>query len=167
MIKKERLDKLIVDRGLLDSREIAKRYIMANLVKVNGVTINKSGTKCNIDCKLTVERDSSRFVSRGGIKLEKALTVFNIEVNGKTIIDVGASTGGFTDCLLKHGAKKVYCVDVGYGQLDWTLRQDSRVINMEKTNIKYIHKDQFDCLFDLATADVSFISLEKVLPVLA
>jgi len=167
MIKKERLDKLIVDRGLLDSREIAKGYIMANLVKVNGVTINKSGMKCNIDCELTVKRDDSRFVSRGGIKLEKALTAFNIEVNGKTIIDVGASTGGFTDCLLKHGAKKVYCVDVGYGQLDWTLRQDSRVINMEKTNIRYSNKDQFDCLFDLATVDVSFISLEKVLPVLA
>ena len=166
MGKKERLDKLLVDKGLVDSREKAKRYIMANLVKVNGITVNKAGTRCEIDSQLYIKKDASRFVSRGGDKLEKALTEFGIDVNGKTIIDVGASTGGFTDCLLKYGAKKVYCVDVGYGQLDWALRKDERVVCIERTNIRYLDKDRFDFLFDLATVDVSFISLEKVFPVL-
>ena len=166
MVKKERLDKLLVDKGLIDSREKAKRYIMANLVKVNGITVNKAGTRCEIDSQLYIKKDASRFVSRGGDKLEKALTEFGIDVNGKTIIDVGASTGGFTDCLLKYGAKKVYCVDVGYGQLDWALRKDERVVCIERTNVRYLDKDRFDLLFDLATVDVSFISLEKVFPVL-
>lgn len=166
MGKKERLDKLLVDKGLVDSREKAKRYIMANLVKVNGITVNKAGTRCEIDSQLCIKKDASRFVSRGGDKLEKALTEFGIDVSGKTIIDVGASTGGFTDCLLKYGAKKVYCVDVGYGQLDWTLRKDERVVCIERTNIRYLDKDIFDFLFDLVTIDVSFISLEKVFPVL-
>ena len=166
MGQKERLDKLLVDKGLIDSREKAKRYIMANLVKVNGITVNKAGTRCEIDSQLYIKKDASRFVSRGGDKLEKALTEFGIDVNGKTIIDVGASTGGFTDCLLKYGAKKVYCVDVGYGQLDWALRKDERVVCIERTNIRYLDKDRFDFLFDLATVDVSFISLEKVFPVL-
>ena len=166
MEQKERLDKLLVDKGLVDSREKAKRYIMANLVKVNGITVNKAGTRCEIDSQLYIKKDASRFVSRGGDKLEKALTEFGIDVNGKTIIDVGASTGGFTDCLLKYGAKKVYCVDVGYGQLDWALRKDERVVCIERTNIRYLDKDRFDFLFDLATVDVSFISLEKVFPVL-
>ena len=166
MEQKERLDKLLVDKGLIDSREKAKRYIMANLVKVNGITVNKAGTRCEIDSQLYIKKDASRFVSRGGDKLEKALTEFGIDVNGKTIIDVGASTGGFTDCLLKYGAKKVYCVDVGYGQLDWALRKDERVVCIERTNIRYLDKDRFDFLFDLTTVDVSFISLEKVFPVL-
>ena len=166
MEQKERLDKLLVDKGLIDSREKAKRYIMANLVKVNGITVNKAGTRCEIDSQLYIKKDASRFVSRGGDKLEKALTEFGIDVSGKTIIDVGASTGGFTDCLLKYGAKKVYCVDVGYGQLDWALRKDERVVCIERTNIRYLDKDRFDFLFDLATVDVSFISLEKVFPVL-
>ena len=166
MEQKERLDKLLVDKGLIDSREKAKRYIMANLVKVNGITVNKAGTRCEIDSQLYIKKDASRFVSRGGDKLEKALTEFGIDVNGKTIIDVGASTGGFTDCLLKYGAKKVYCVDVGYGQLDWALRKDERVVCIERTNIRYLDKDRFDFLFDLATVDVSFISLEKVFPAL-
>ena len=166
MGQKERLDKLLVDKGLIDSREKAKRYIMANLVKVNGITVNKAGTRCEIDSQLYIKKDASRFVSRGGDKLEKALTEFGIDVNGKTIIDVGASTGGFTDCLLKYGAKKVYCVDVGYGQLDWALRKDERVVCIERTNIRYLDKDRFDFLFDLATVDVSFISLEKVFPAL-
>ena len=166
MVKKERLDKLLVDKGLIDSREKAKRYIMANLVKVNGIIVNKAGARCSTDSQLYIEKDASRFVSRGGDKLEKALTKFSIDVNGKTIIDVGASTGGFTDCLLKYGAKKVYCVDVGYGQLDWTLRKDERVVCIERTNIRYLDKGRFDFLFDLATIDVSFISLEKVFPVL-
>ena len=166
MVKKERLDKLLIDKGLIDSREKAKRYIMANLVKVNGIIINKAGTRCSIDSQLYIEKEAPRFVSRGGEKLEKALTEFGIDVSGKTIIDVGASTGGFTDCLLKYGAKKVYCVDVGYGQLDWTLRKDERVVCIERTNIRYFDKDRFDFLFDLATIDVSFISLGKVFPVL-
>ena len=167
MVKKERLDKLLVDKGLIESREKAKRYIMANLVKVDGLTVIKAGTRCDIDSKLTVESLTTRYVSRGGNKLKKALTEFNIGVTGKIVIDIGASTGGFTDCLLQHGAQKVYCIDVGYGQLDWTLRQDPRVVNIEKTNIRYISKESFNFLFDLATVDVSFISLEKVFPVLA
>ncbi len=166
MVKKERLDKLLVDKGLVESREKAKRYIMANLIKVNGVIINKAGTRCAIDSQLYVEPEACRFVSRGGNKLEKALKEFHIEVKDKIIIDVGASTGGFTDCLLQYGAQKVYCVDVGYGQLAWNLRQDSRIVNLERTNIRYLTKEQFNFLFDLATVDVSFISLTKVFPVL-
>lgn len=166
MDRKERLDKLLVNRGLVDSREKAKGYIMANLVKVDGIIINKAGAKCAVDSQLQIEQAEYRFVSRGGIKLEKALKEFHIGVKDKIIIDVGASTGGFTDCLLQYGAKKVYCVDVGYGQLSWNLRHDSRVINMERTNIRYLKRENFDILFDLATVDVSFISLEKVFPVL-
>ena len=167
MVKKERLDKLLVEKGLIDSREKAKRYIMANQVKVNGIIVNKAGTRCEVTSQLSIELPSCRYVSRGGDKLEKALNKFNVDVEGKIVIDIGASTGGFTDCLLQYGAKKVYCVDVGYGQLDWSLRTDNRVINLEKTNIRYINKDNFDFLFDLATIDVSFISLEKIFPVLA
>jgi 23S rRNA (cytidine1920-2'-O)/16S rRNA (cytidine1409-2'-O)-methyltransferase len=164
MIEKERLDKLLVDRKLIESREKARRFIMANLVMVNGKKINKAGTRCNIDSELLIEEVVDRFVSRGGNKLDKALKEFDVEVKDCIVIDIGASTGGFTDCLLQHGAKKVYCVDVGYGQLDWTLRNDKRIVNMEKTNIRYLDKEQFDIQFDLATIDVSFISLEKVLP---
>jgi 23S rRNA (cytidine1920-2'-O)/16S rRNA (cytidine1409-2'-O)-methyltransferase len=167
MLKKERLDKLLVDKKLIESREKAKGYIMANLVRVDGKIVNKAGTRCEVDSELTVEKVGNHYVSRGGNKLEKALSEFNIEVKGNTVIDVGASTGGFTDCLLKHGAKKVYCVDVGYGQLDWNLRHDKRVINLEKTNIRYLNKERFEFQFDLATVDVSFISLEKVFPVLS
>jgi len=166
MIKKERLDKLLVDKKIIESREKAKRYIMANKVLVNGEKINKVGTRCNIDSELIIEKDDNQYISRGGLKLEKALKEFNLSVKDMTGIDVGASTGGFTDCLLKYGAKKVYCIDVGYGQLDWTLRYDKRIVNMEKTNIRYLDENQFDFKFDLATVDVSFISLEKVLPVL-
>jgi len=166
MIKKERLDKLLVDKKIIESRERAKRYIMANKVLVNGEKINKVGTRCNIDSELIIEKDDNQYISRGGLKLEKALKEFNLSVKDMTGIDVGASTGGFTDCLLKYGAKKVYCIDVGYGQLDWTLRYDKRIVNMEKTNIRYLDENQFDFKFDLATVDVSFISLEKVLPVL-
>ena len=166
MIKKERLDKLLVDKKIIESRERAKRYIMANKVLVNGEKINKVGTRCNIDSELIIEKDDNQYISRGGLKLEKALKEFNLSVKDMTGIDVGASTGGFTDCLLKYGAKKVYCIDVGYGQLDWTLRYDKRIVNMEKTNIRYLDENQFDFKFDLATVDVSFISLEKVFPVL-
>ena len=167
MVTKERLDKLLVDKGLVESREKAQRFIMANLVQVNGVTVTKSGTRIDINSHLMVNNRAEHYVSRGGNKLNKALIEFDIMLMEKTIIDVGASTGGFTDCLLQFGAKKVYCVDVGYGQLDWSLRHDPRVTNMEKTNIRYLTKKHFDFLFDLATVDVSFISLEKVFPVLA
>jgi len=166
MVKKERLDKLLVDRKILESREKAKRYIMANMVIVDGEKINKAGTRCNIDSNIIIEKDDNQYVSRGGLKLEKALQEFNLSVNDLTVIDVGASTGGFTDCLLKHGAKKVYCIDVGYGQLDWNLRHDERIVNMEKTNIRFLAEDNFEIKFDLATVDVSFISLSKVLPVI-
>lgn len=167
MGNKERLDKLLVDKGLVESREKAKRFIMANLVQVNGVTVTKSGTRIDTNSHLMVNNRAEHYVSRGGNKLNKALIEFNIVLIEKTVIDVGASTGGFTDCLLQFGAEKVCCVDVGYGQLDWSLRHDPRVINMEKTNIRYLTKEHFDFLFDLATVDVSFISLEKVFPVLA
>jgi 23S rRNA (cytidine1920-2'-O)/16S rRNA (cytidine1409-2'-O)-methyltransferase len=165
-MKKERLDKLLVDRKILESREKAKRYIMANLVIVDGIKINKAGTRCNVDSELLIERDENQYVSRGGLKLGKALQEFNLSVKDMIVIDVGASTGGFTDCLLQHGAKKVYCIDVGYGQLDWTLRHDNRIVNMEKTNIRALTEDKFEVKFDLATVDVSFISLTKVLPVI-
>jgi 23S rRNA (cytidine1920-2'-O)/16S rRNA (cytidine1409-2'-O)-methyltransferase len=167
MIKKERLDKLLVDRKIVESREKAKRYIMANLVLVDGEKINKAGTRCNIDSRLIIEKDENRYISRGGLKLEKALKVFNLLIENLTVIDIGASTGGFTDCLLQHGAKQVYCIDVGYGQLDWTLRNDKRIVNMEKTNVRHLTKNNFEIKFDLATVDVSFISLSKVLPVVA
>jgi len=166
MAKKERLDKLLVDRKLVETREKAKRYIMANLVLVDNQKVNKAGARCNIESKLVIERDENQYVSRGGLKLEKALNEFGISVKDMVVIDVGASTGGFTDCLLKHGAKKVFCIDVGYGQLDWNLRNDDRVVNMEKTNIRYLSENDFDVKFDLATVDVSFISLLKVLPVI-
>lgn len=166
MTTKERLDKLLVGKGLVESREKAQRLIMANLVKADGVIITKPGTRIDINSILRVESLAEHYVSRGGNKLRKALIEFNIELSGKVAIDIGASTGGFTDCLLQHGAKKVYCVDVGYGQLDWSLRHHPRVINMEKTNIRYLTKGHFNFLFDLATVDVSFISLEKIFPVL-
>lgn len=166
-IKKERLDKLLVEKGLIETREKAKRLIMANQVKVDGKIINKVGTKCDIASEFIIAHAKSRFVSRGGEKLEKALIEFKITVDGKVVLDVGASTGGFTDCLLQNGAKKVFCIDVGYGQLDWNLRQDERVVNIERTNIRHLDEHKFDFLFDLATVDVSFISLEKVFPVLS
>lgn len=165
MIKKERLDKLLVDKKIMGSREKAQRVIMANLVFVNGIKINKSGARCSIDSDIVIQENDDHYVSRGGKKLEKALDIFDVDVKDNIVIDVGASTGGFTDCLLQHGAKKVYCVDVGYGQLDWKLRHDERIVNMEKTNIRHLKKDQLVVQFDLATIDVSFISIEKVLPV--
>ncbi|MBN2395836.1 MAG: TlyA family RNA methyltransferase, partial [Candidatus Atribacteria bacterium] len=165
MAKKERLDKLLIDRKVIGSREKAQRLIMANLVLVNGVKVNKVGTKCDVDSEILIQENNDRYVSRGGRKLEKALNYFHIDVKGYTVIDVGASTGGFTDCLLQNEASKIYCIDVGYGQLDWNLRNDNRIVNMEKTNIRYLKRDQLTVQFDLATIDVSFISLTKVLPV--
>ena len=162
--KKERLDILLAEKGFFPSREKAKSAIMAGEVLVEGERVDKSGQRIKADSNISVTEKESAFVSRGGEKLEKALKVFNVNVKGKRAIDVGASTGGFTDCLLKYGAEKVYCIDVGYGQLAWKLQKDSRVVVIDRTNIRYLTADKFDDLFELAAIDVSFISLDKVLP---
>jgi 23S rRNA (cytidine1920-2'-O)/16S rRNA (cytidine1409-2'-O)-methyltransferase len=163
--KKERLDILMVEKGFFPSREKAKSAIMAGEVLVEGERVDKPGQQIKVESNLSVIKKETLFVSRGGEKLEKALKVFNVNVKGKRALDVGASTGGFTDCLLKYGAEKVYCVDVGYGQLAWKLQKDTRVVVIDRTNIRYLTADKFDDLFELATIDVSFISLDKVLPV--
>jgi 23S rRNA (cytidine1920-2'-O)/16S rRNA (cytidine1409-2'-O)-methyltransferase len=162
--KKERLDILLVEKGIFPTREKAKSAIMAGEVLVEGERVNKSGQRIKAESNISVIKKETAYVSRGGEKLEKAFKVFNVNVKGKRVIDVGASTGGFTDCLLKSGAKEVYCVDVGYGQLAWKLQKDSRVVVIDRTNIRYLTADKFDDLFELATIDVSFISLDKVLP---
>jgi 23S rRNA (cytidine1920-2'-O)/16S rRNA (cytidine1409-2'-O)-methyltransferase len=162
--KKERLDILLVEKGFFPSREKAKSAIMAGEVLVEGERVDKSGQRIKVESNISVIEKETAFVSRGGEKLEKALKVFNVNARGKRVIDVGASTGGFTDCLLKYGTEKVYCVDVGYGQLAWKLQKDSRVVVIDRTNIRYLTADKFDDLFELATIDVSFISLDKVLP---
>jgi len=162
--KKERLDILLVEKGIFPTREKAKSAIMAGEVLVEGERVNKSGQRIKAESNISVIKKETAYVSRGGEKLEKAIKVFNINVKGKRVIDVGASTGGFTDCLLKFGAKKIYCIDVGYGQLAWKLQKDSRVVVIDRTNIRYLNADKFDDLFELATIDVSFISLDKVLP---
>ena len=137
---------------------------MAGEVLVEGERVNKLGQRIKIESDISVIKKETAYVSRGGEKLEKAIKVFNVNVKGKRVIDVGASTGGFTDCLLKFGAQKVYCVDVGYGQLAWKLQKDNRVAVIDRTNIRYLTADKFDDLFEIATIDVSFISLDKVLP---
>ncbi|MCD7775727.1 MAG: TlyA family RNA methyltransferase [Clostridiales bacterium] len=163
MNDKTRLDLRIFELGLAESREKAKAFIMANKVYVNGVKVVKAGTFVADNDKIEV-RGSSEFVSRGGYKLKKALSVFSIDLNGKTCMDIGASTGGFTDCMLQNGAAKVYSVDVGYGQLAWKLRSDPRVINLERTNVRYITEEQVPDKIDFASVDVSFISLCLVIP---
>ncbi len=160
---KERLDKIIVDRGLTASRERARALIMEGKVFVSGAPVTKAGTMVAHDSPVEVSGEIP-YVSRGGLKLEAALKYFNISAVGKIAMDVGASTGGFTDCLLQHGAKKVYCIDVGYGQLAWKLRQDPRVLLIERTNIRYLEKEKIADPIALATIDVSFISLVKVVP---
>ena len=163
-IEKDRLDILLVKRGFFTTREKAKRVIMAGEVLVEGEKINKVGHRIKVDSSISILKKETVYVSRGGEKLEKAIKVFNICVKGKRVIDIGASTGGFTDCLLKFGAEKVYCIDVGYGQLAWKLQKDQRVVVMDRTNVRYLTADKFNSLFELATIDVSFISLDKVLP---
>ena len=163
-IEKERLDILLVKRGFYPTREKARRAIMAGEVLVEEERISKAGQKVRVDSNISLSRKATVYVSRGGEKLEKAIKTFNISVKDKKVIDVGASTGGFTDCLLKFGAEKVYSIDVGYGQLAWKLQKDQRVVLMDRTNIRYLTPDKFDNLFELATIDVSFISLDKVLP---
>ena len=163
-MKKIRLDQLVFDLGLAESKERAKTTVMSGLVFVNGQRADKPGMQVSPDVNVEVKGTALPYVSRGGLKLEKALKVFPIDVNGKVCIDCGASTGGFTDVLLKNGAAKVYSVDVGYGQLAWSLRNDERVVNMERTNIRYISSEQIPEPLDICVMDLSFISVKLVLP---
>ena len=163
-VEKERLDVLLVQQGLANSRELAKAYIMAGNVYVDGQKEDKAGTKVAVTAKLEVKGNQMKYVSRGGLKLEKAMQVFPITLTDKTCMDVGASTGGFTDCMLQNGASKVYAIDVGYGQFAWKLRNDERVVCLEKTNVRYVTHEQVPDEGDFASIDVSFISLTKVLP---
>ena len=162
---KQRLDTLVVQRGLIESRERAKQLILAGEVIVSGSTRVKPGQLIPSDAEIVVKKPP-RYVSRGGLKLEKALQVFQVDVRDSIAIDVGASTGGFTDCLLQHGAKFVYAVDVGHGQLAWKLRQDPRVCVIEGTNIRTIDVNCFESPVEIGVVDVSFISLQKVLPII-
>lgn len=161
----ERLDVELVNRGLLESREKGRALIMEGAVYVNGQKAYKAGDKVKDGMNIEIRGAKLRYVSRGGLKLEKALDVFPITLDGCVCMDIGASTGGFTDCMLQNGAKKVYAVDVGYGQLAWKLRSDERVVNMERTNIRYIDFDLVELPLDFVSTDVSFISLSHVLPV--
>ncbi len=164
MKEKERLDKIMVDRELVKSRDRAKALIMAGNVLVDGRQETKAGTLIDINAVVALREDDIPFVSRGGVKLEGALLFFRIDPAGKIVMDIGSSTGGFTDCVLKRGAARVYAIDVGYGQLDWSLRNDPRVILHEKTNIRHLEPDRIPEPIDLVVIDVSFISLTQVLP---
>lgn len=161
---KERLDVMLVKRGLAGSREKAKAIIMSGIVYVDGQKEDKAGTTFSDDVKIEVRGKTLRYVSRGGLKLEKAMEQFGIELEGKVCMDCGASTGGFTDCMLQNGAIKVYSVDVGHGQLAWKLRNDDRVVCMEKTNMRYVTEEDIEELAQFVSIDVSFISLKKILP---
>ncbi len=164
MAEKERLDIILVQKGLASSRELAKAYIMAGNVYVDGQKEDKAGTKVDPLTSIQVRGGEMKYVSRGGYKLEKALKEFPITLEGKICMDVGASTGGFTDCMLQNGAGKVYSIDVGYGQFNWRLRNDPRVVCMEKTNVRYITGEDIKDEPSFTSIDVSFISLTKVLP---
>ena len=162
--KKERLDVLLVEQGFFESRENAKRHIMAGVILVNDVPVDKPGTKIPSDAKLRIKGTVMPYVGRGGFKLEKAIQAFRLSVQGVVMADIGASTGGFTDCALQHGAAKVYAIDVGYNQLDWKLRNDSRVVNLEKTNIKDVTLATLGEKVDFIATDISFISVLKIFP---
>ena len=162
---KKRLDLLLVEQGLATGRDKAKALIMAGQVYVNGQKCDKAGEEYKETDKIEVRGDTLKYVSRGGLKLEKAMKVFPITLEGKYCCDFGASTGGFTDCMLQNGAKKVYAFDVGYGQLAWSLRQDERVVNYERTNIRYLTGEEVGEPIDFISIDVSFISLSLILPV--
>lgn len=164
---KERLDVLLIKKGFFQSREKAKTAIMAGLVFVNGQISDKAGMSVDIDSEISLKNDPCPYVSRGGLKLEKAIKLFNIDLNNSVCMDIGASTGGFTDCMLSNGASKVYAVDVGYGQLAWKLRTDKRVVNIEKCNFRYFDESQLDEAIDFMSIDVSFISLKLIFPVAA
>jgi 23S rRNA (cytidine1920-2'-O)/16S rRNA (cytidine1409-2'-O)-methyltransferase len=163
-MKKERLDVFLTEQGYFESRSKAQAVIMAGEVLVDDQKVDKPGTMVKPDAKITLIGKKMPFVSRGGYKLDKALKVFPISLKGKTMADLGASTGGFTDCALQNGAAKVYSLDVGYGQLAWKLRNDPRVVNMERTNVRFLQEDSLGEKVDAVSIDVAFISLDKVLP---
>ena len=165
-MKKQRLDQLVYELGYTESRERARTTIMSGLVFVNGNRVDKPGTAVSPDARIEVRGEALPFVSRGGFKLDKALKVFPVDPAGKICLDCGASTGGFTDVLLQHGAARVYAVDVGYGQLAWKLRTDERVVNLERTNLRYVTREQIPDPIDLAVMDVSFISVRLIIPAL-
>ena len=167
MSNKTRLDVLLTEQGLQESRQKAQATIMSGLVFVNGQRVDKPGTAVPNDAKIEIRGNTLKYVSRGGLKLEKAMAEFPIELNGCICGDIGASTGGFTDCMLQNGASKVYSVDVGYGQLAWKLREDPRVVCMERTNARYLTHEQIPDELDFASIDVSFISLKLILPAVA
>ena len=164
MSEKKRLDIILVDRGFFNSRQVSRTNIMCGNVLVNGIKVFKPGEKLNenIDIQIIGQKDSL-YVSRAGVKLKKAIDEFEIDLTDKICFDIGASTGGFTDCMLKEGAKKVFAIDVGYGQLDYKIRIDDRVEVLERTNVRYIDENIFDVKGDFSSIDVSFISLEKIL----
>ena len=166
MSAKKRLDAAVFEAGLTESRERAKTAIMAGQVYVNGNKEDKPGTQVSETDKIELRGNTLKYVSRGGLKLEKAMNAFGLKLEGRICADIGASTGGFTDCMLQNGAVKVYAVDVGYGQLAWKLRCDERVVNMERTNVRYVTHEQIPDELDFCSVDVSFISLTLVLPVL-
>ncbi len=161
---KIRIDSLVVQKGLIKSRQRAKAIIMAGKVLVNDTPVDKPGALIAEDAKIFVKKDDNPFVSRGGLKLEEAIKNIPVSVKGMTCLDIGASTGGFTDCLLQHGAAKVYAVDVGYGQFDWSLRQNPRVVVIERTNIRHMPFEVINEKIEVIVADTSFISLKKVIP---
>ncbi len=161
---KKRLDVLLVERGYFESREKAKAVIMSGCVYVNNRKADKAGTAYDEFSAVEVRGNTMKYVSRGGYKLEKAIEVFEISLDGKCTMDIGASTGGFTDCMLQNGALKVYAIDVGYGQLAWKLRCDERVVNLERTNMRYVTDEQVKDKIDFFSADVAFISLKLILP---
>ena len=166
-MKKQRLDVVLVERGLVDSRSKAQSLIMARRVLVNGQFVDKAGANVVADDEVAIAELEHPWVGRGGMKLAHAVEQFAIELDGKVCADIGASTGGFTDVMLKHGAAKVYAIDVGYGQLDVSLRNDPRVVNREKVNARYLQPDNFDEPIDFVSIDVSFISLKLILPAVA
>ncbi len=161
---KKRLDVLLVEKGFFESREKAKAVIMSGCVYVNNQKADKAGASFDESLPIEVRGGNDRYVSRGGYKLEKAMQVFPITLSGKITMDIGASTGGFTDCMLQNGAEKVYAVDVGYGQLAWKLRTDERVVNLERTNMRYVTEEQVPEKIDFFSVDVAFISLKLILP---
>jgi len=162
---KERIDILLVEKGLAETREKAKKIIMAGLVFIDNERIDKPGSKVLVESNIIVKGNPIPYVSRGGLKLEKALKVFPVSLENKVALDIGASTGGFSDCMLQNGIKKVYAIDVGYGQLDWKIRNNDKVVVLDRTNIRYVTKEDIGELANFVSIDVSFISLKLVLPV--
>ena len=162
--KKERLDVLLVDKGICTSRERAKTNIMAGLIFVDGQRVDKAGEKVSVDADIVFKGEELKYVSRGGLKLEKAMNTFGIDLTNKVCMDIGASTGGFTDCMLQNHASKVFSVDVGYGQFAWKLRTDERVVCMERTNIRYVTPEDIGVPLDFASIDISIISLRTIMP---